>query len=98
MVQTVFSLHKADELRQLARDAGFEHVTVMRTTKPLKLPPASDFMWQYIHSTPLVNVVEKGTDEQRFALERDVRERWQEFSSGDGLAIEVGITTLTARH
>jgi ubiquinone/menaquinone biosynthesis C-methylase UbiE len=97
-VHTVFSLHEAEALRQLAREAGFEHVNVMKTTKPLKLPPASDFMWQYIHSTPLAEFVEKGNDEQRLALEEDVCRHWRDFSSGDGLAIEVGITTLAARH
>jgi len=38
-VQTVFSLHEVKELWQLASDAGFEEVDVMKATKPLKLPP-----------------------------------------------------------
>jgi len=64
--------------------------------KPLKLPRAKDFMWQYINCTPMATVVAGATNEQRLALEREVCERWQAFSSGDGLAMEVGMTTLTA--
>jgi hypothetical protein len=44
----------------------------------------------------LVDAVARGTDEQRLALEQEVCEHWQEFSSGAGLAIEVGMTTLIA--
>jgi ubiquinone/menaquinone biosynthesis C-methylase UbiE len=98
LVQAVFSLNDADEIRLLARDAGLGRVNVSKTAKTLNLPPASDFMWQYIHSTPLANAVAAGTDEQRFALEREVCERWKEFSSGDGLATEVGMATLTGLH
>jgi ubiquinone/menaquinone biosynthesis C-methylase UbiE len=98
LVQAVFSLNDVDEIRQLARDAGFGQVDASKKTKSLNLPPASDFMWQYIHSTPLATAIAEGTDEQQRALEREVCERWQEFSSGDGLAIEVGMTTLTALH
>jgi len=95
-VHAVFSLNDVDEIRQLARSAGFRQVNVSRDMKPLRLPSAEDFMWEYIHSTPLVNAVAQGTDEQRLALQREVCERWQEFSSGAGLAIEVGMTTLIA--
>jgi ubiquinone/menaquinone biosynthesis C-methylase UbiE len=95
-VHAVFSLHDIDEIRQLASSAGFRQVNVSREMKALQLPSAENFMWEYIHSTPLVNAVAQGTDKQRLALEREVCERWQDFSSGAGLAIEVGMTTLIA--
>jgi len=95
-VRAVFSLNDVDEIRQLASTAGFRQVSVSRDMKALQLPSAEDFMWEYIHSTPLVNAVAQGTDEQRLALEQEVCERWQQFSSGGGLAIEVGMTTLIA--
>lgn len=97
-VHAVFSLNDADEIRQLARDAGFGQVSLTQAMKPLKLPCAKDFMWQYINCTPMINPVAGATNEQRLALEREICERWQEFSSGDGLAIEVGMATLTALH
>jgi len=95
-VHAVFSLNDANEIRKLARDAGFGQANVTQAMKPLKLPRASDFMWQYINCTPMINVVAAATNEQRRALEKEVCERWQAFSSGDGLAMEVGMTTLTA--
>jgi len=95
-VHAVFALNDADEIRELARSAGFRQVSLARATKPLKLPRARDFMWQYINCTPMINAVAAATDEQRDALEQEVCERWQAFSAGDGLAIEVGMTTLTA--
>lgn len=97
-VHAVFSLNDADEIRQLARDAGFEKLSVNQATKPLELPPAKDFMWQYINCTPMVNPVSAATNDQRLSLEREVCERWQTFSSGDGLAMEVGMTTLVAQR
>lgn len=95
-VHAVFSLNDADEIRQLAGAAGFGQVSVTRAMKPLALPRARDFMWQYINCTPMVNPVAGATNEQRLALEREVCDRWQAFSTADGLAIEVGMTTLTA--
>lgn len=95
-VHAVFSLNDANEIRQLAGDAGFGQVSVTQAMKSLALPRARDFMWQYINCTPMVNPVAGVTNEQRLALEREVCERWQAFSTGDGLAIEVGMTTLTA--
>lgn len=95
-VHAVFSLNDANEIRQLASDAGFGHVSVAQAKKLLALPRASDFMWQYINSTPMVNPVSAATNEQRLALEKEICERWREFSSGDGLAMQVGMTTLTA--
>lgn len=95
-VHGVFALNDIDELRRLASAAGFEQVKVTKAMKSLHLPSAKDFMWEYVHSTPLANAVAQGTVEQRLALEREVCERWEAFSSGTGLAIEVGMTTLIA--
>jgi len=95
-VHAVFSLNGGDEIRKLAHDAGFAQVSLTQSMKPLKVPRARDFMWQYINSTPMINAVAGATNEQRLALEREVCERWREFSSADGLAFEVGMTTLTA--
>ncbi len=95
-VHAVFSLNDATEVRQLASDAGFKRVDVTQAMKRLQLPSSKNFMWEYIHSTPLAFAVAQATDEQRRALEREVCARWEEFSSGSGLAIEVGMTTLIA--
>ena len=93
-VHIVFSINEPDELRQLATNAGFGQVDVSRQMKSLPLPAAQDFMWQYICSTPLANIIERATDQQRLALQQEICGRWRQFSSGTGLALEVGITTL----
>ncbi len=70
----------------------------MRTaTKKLQVPAAGDFLWQYIHSTPLIATVAKADDAKRAALERDVTSRWQPFAANEGMTLEVGMTTATAR-
>lgn len=97
-VHAVFSLNDVDEIRQLADDAGLRDVTVTVAPKRLRLPRARDFMWQYIYSTPMANAVAGVTDADRLALEKDVSERWHAFAAGDGLEMEVGMTTLTALH
>jgi ubiquinone/menaquinone biosynthesis C-methylase UbiE len=95
-VRVVFSMHDADTLRNLAAEAGFGDVTVRATTKALRVPPPKDFLWQYVHSTPLAASVAQVDDERRAALERDVTTRCQEFVEDGALMIQVSISTLTA--
>jgi SAM-dependent methyltransferase len=92
----VFSLHDADSLRDPMQSAGFRDVKIQQTRKTLRLPPPKDFLWQYIHSTPLGNVVSKADEPHRAALEREVREKWQEFVVDGVLTLSMGMTTATA--
>jgi len=96
-VQIVFSLHDADEVRELASAAGLRDVEVRSAVKPLRLPPPAAFFWQYLHSTPLGAIVDEIGDERRAALERDVCERWRPFVDDGALRLEVRMTTLAAR-
>lgn len=93
---TVFSLHDADTVRELMQSAGLRDVKIQQATKTLRLPPPRDFMWQYIHSTPLGNVVSQADEPRRAALEREVSEKWQEFVVDGALTLSVGMTTATA--
>jgi len=95
--QVVFSLHDADELAGLLKSAGFRDIEVRTATKKLQVPAAGDFLWQYIHSTPLIATVAKADDAKRAAFERDVTSRWQPFAANGGMTLEVGMTTATAR-
>jgi ubiquinone/menaquinone biosynthesis C-methylase UbiE len=95
-VHHVFSLDP-EGLRALAGDAGFEQVQVSRANKRLRLPEAEDFLWQYIHSTPLsARIIERGEDELR-AMQGEICADWAAFATADGMAIDVGISTLTGR-
>ena len=93
----VFSLHDVADITKLMRDAGFREVDVQAKPKPLRLPAPSDFLWQYVHSTPLVEHVFKAGGDQRAALEQEVCKRWQSLVSDGGLPVEVGMTTAAAR-
>lgn len=96
-VQAVFSLHDAAAIRGLMDDAGFQDVRVAASTATLSLPPPAEFMWQYIHSTPLASMVGQMGDEQRAALERDVCAEWRAAEVGGGLSLRVAVTTVAAR-
>jgi ubiquinone/menaquinone biosynthesis C-methylase UbiE len=89
-VHMVFSLNDPDELRGLLADAGFQDASVQTYTRKLRLPPPRDFMWQYIHSTPLADAVAQAGEASQTALEHDVVNGWQAF-------VEDGAMTFTVR-
>ncbi|MFC6488902.1 class I SAM-dependent methyltransferase [Nitratireductor sp. GCM10026969] len=93
----VFSMHDVDELTELMRDAGFLEVDVQARPKTLRLPAPADFLWQYIHSTPVAQAVAQAGQAKRDALEREVCEQWQEFTVDGFMSLRVGMTTATAR-
>ena len=92
----VFSMHDVDELKELVRSAGFRNVDVEAKPKTLGLPAPADFLWQYIHSTPLAEAAAQAGEAKRAALERDVCMQWQEFVVDGVLPLQVGLTTATA--
>lgn len=85
-----------DELRLLATTAGFSEVQVRSSLKHLELPPAEDFLWQCVHSTPLAGSLSEVDDERRGALTRDYATRCQGFVKDGRLAGDVNMTTVTA--
>lgn len=97
-VRHVFSLHDPSELQRLTTDAGFREVAVDASTKTLRLPPAEEFLWQYVHSTPLGGVVAQASEEKRDALERDVAAEWQDFETDGGMTYEQDLAVVTARR
>lgn len=96
-VRVVFSLHDAGELRHLLDGAGFRHVEVQAAPRTLRLPPPEEFLWQYLHSTPMAEAVAKLGEESRDALERLVCDRWREQTVDGALVLSVRMTTATAR-
>jgi ubiquinone/menaquinone biosynthesis C-methylase UbiE len=93
-VRAVFSLHDAEDLRTLARDAGFTGVDIWSAVKPLRLPLPADFLWQYIYSTPLANAIAQVDEDHRAALESDFVTRCQRFVKEGVMLGEVNMTTL----
>lgn len=96
-VKHVFSLHETAELQELIEGAGFREVSVQADTKRLRLPAPEEFLWGYVHSTPLAGAVAHVDDERRAALERDVVARWQEFVEDRSLMLQLRIVVATAR-
>jgi ubiquinone/menaquinone biosynthesis C-methylase UbiE len=92
----VFSLYDTGEFEGLLRDAGFARVEVWSKPKVLRVSAPREFLWQYIHSTPLGPTVMGAAEAKRSALERDVVARWRPFAVGGGMRFEVGMTTAIA--
>ena len=95
-VHLVFSLHDAGELRSLLEDAGFGDVDIQAASRTLRVPPPGDFLWQYVHSTPMAEAVAKLDEERRQALERHICDQWRERMVDGVLELPVRMTTVTA--
>jgi hypothetical protein len=96
-VNHVFSLHDSAELRNLINGTGFRDVSVQASTASLRLPAPEEFLWQYVHSTPLAGAVAHLNEERRGSLERDVVAKWQEFVKDRTLVLQLRMVVATAR-
>ncbi|MGH3936790.1 MAG: methyltransferase domain-containing protein [Pseudonocardiaceae bacterium] len=97
-VRGICSLQDPSQLDGLLRGAGFRDVTVETTTKTLRLPPPAEFLWQYIHATPMAAAVAEADDDHREKLERDVVAQWQDHVDQGSLILDLPILTATARQ
>lgn len=86
-VRLVFSMNDPDEVGGLLRDAGFKDVNAKATSVTLHLPPAAEFLWQYINLTPMGAFVNPASEEAKAALEQEVIQGWQELCEDDGSLI-----------
>jgi len=96
-VDHVFSIHDAAEIRDLVGSAGFHDVSVQTDTRSLRLPLPEEFLWQYVHSTPLAGIVAQVDDGRRESLERDVVAKWQEFVEDHALVLQLRVAIATAQ-
>ena len=96
-VRAVFSLHDPQELEELTSGAGFRGVEVRSEALTLTLPGPAEFLWQYVHSTPLAPAVAQLDDVGRAALQRDVVTAWRSFVKDGALADDVNVVLTTAR-
>jgi ubiquinone/menaquinone biosynthesis C-methylase UbiE len=94
-VRMVFSLSEPATIERLFRDAGFHDVAVRTYSKPLRLPAARDFLWQYVHCTPLAGMLSNVDAARIAALEGDVVGRWQPWSEDGGMKCEQGMNVAT---
>lgn len=97
-INLVFSMYDPDELRDLFENAGFRDVQIDAKPKRLMVPPPREFLWQYIHSTPLAPRAMNAGDRVRGELERDFCPKCEQFVAGGRMHFDVGITTVSAIH
>jgi ubiquinone/menaquinone biosynthesis C-methylase UbiE len=96
-VRMVFSLDDPAIIDRLFREAGFVDVNVRTYAKELRLPEAREFLWQYVHCTPLTGMLASLDATRIAALERDVVDRWAQWSDADGMKYEQGMNLAKAR-
>lgn len=96
-VRMVFSLKDPAIIDRLFRDAGLADVSVRTYAKDLRLPEAREFLWQYVHSTPLTSMLASLDAARIAALEREVVDRWAQWSDADGMKYEQGMNVSKAR-
>ena len=96
-VRAVFSLHEPQELETLTSGAGFREVEVRSKVLTLTLPGPAEFLWQYVHSTPLAAPVAQMDEVGRAALEHDAVTRWRSFVKDGTLVADVTVVLTTAR-
>lgn len=92
-VRQVFSVHDAGVIRSLLAEAQLGDLTVSSTTKTLPLPAPEDFVWQYIHLTPLAAVAASMDDEQRATVTREVADGCRPYTTDGGMLLQVRVTT-----
>jgi len=81
-VHAIFSLNDEAEVAQLFTDAGFSDARCEFYTPTLRLGPPREFLWDYIHSTPLAGMVLAADEAKRSALEAEVLDGWKGFVDG----------------
>ncbi|MEX2554229.1 MAG: methyltransferase domain-containing protein [Actinomycetota bacterium] len=97
-MKVVFSLHQPNDLERLTSGAGFRDVEVRSEKLTLKFPSAAEFLWQYVHSTPLAAAVAGIDDARRAALEHDFVSGSRSFVNDDGtVSDDVNVVLTTAR-
>lgn len=96
-VRAVFSMPDPDAVGDLLRGAGFDDVTASLSAAQLELPAPAEFLWQYIHLTPMGPLVDRAPETARAAMERDVVEAWQPWVVGGATVFEQPMVIAAAR-
>ena len=97
-VHLVFSLGDRTALERLLKGAGFVDVIVESATKAFHLPAPADFLWQYVQSTPLAPSIMAGDENRRRALERDVVDGWQPWTTDGGMTYQQEMLVASGRR
>lgn len=96
-VKQVFALNDNKEIHDLIKDSGFTDVEVQAKNMTFSLPAPKDFLWQYISSTPLVEVLAGADNNAKASLEQEVVGAWQNFVNDGTFKYEQRIVLASAR-
>ena len=95
-VRQVFILHDLAEVEGIIRDAGFAEVEVQAQEHNLELPPPQQFLWQYIHSTPLSQSASQMDASTQAEFEREVLNAWPDSGGDGGLDLRLRMVIASA--
>jgi hypothetical protein len=73
-------------------------VQVRSELKTLRVPPAGDFLWQYVYSTPVADAASKLDEDRRADLHQEVVTGWEPFAHDGSLVLEVDMTSAIGRR
>jgi|SRR5215207_1357129 len=96
-VHQVFSLHEVQELESLVSGTGFVDVSIRASDERLHLAAPEEFLWQYLHSTPLAAAVAELDGERRAAFAREVVAQWERFVEHHALILLLRVVMASAR-
>jgi SAM-dependent methyltransferase len=96
-VRAVFSMHDPDAVATLLRNAGLDDVSSTVSTATFRLPPAAEFLWQYINMTPMGPFVAQAPEAAQSAMERQVVDRWQSYVVGGATLVDQPMVIATGR-
>lgn len=96
-VRAVFSMPDPDAVGALLAGAGFEEVSGRVSPVKVRLPPPAEFLWQYIHLTPMAPLVDRAPRAAQSAMEQQVVEHWQPWVAGGETTFELTMVTAAGR-
>lgn len=96
-VERVFALGDQAQLRTMCRAATSADPRLSSHQLELRLDPPAEFLWQYLLSTPLADLM-RGLDPRRLSsLEDEMVQRWRPFETAGGMTMSVDVHVLTAQ-
>ena len=96
MMRSPFPAWDGDDLRSLARDAGFNDVSVTIAVDSGRYPSVEEFVRREAASSPLAELIEDLSQERRDELLRDVAHSLEEYTDEDGVVFPMESYVLTA--
>ena len=91
-----FSLNTADELRNLASDAGLKNIKIRIEHRTMRYPDAAELAAGFMQATPLASQFLTLREEKRTAFAEHVREALKSYIDDAGLAAPMENHFLTA--